>query len=133
MKNNEKQNYMRLKTILLAMVASVVFFCLPTTIIAKNSTLNLGTAQNRRRAIPIDNTKSKSVYDILTSNNQTPNTRIFNVFQRCNYYFFVIPSTLLGRDMFVIYKLQRLPVELIAVGANRVFNYCNYMVRFELD
>ena len=133
MKNNEKQNYMRLKTILLAMVASVVFFCLPTTIIAKNSTLNLGTAQNRRRAIPIDNTKSKSVYDILTSSNQTPNTGMFNVFQRGNDYFFEIPLNLIGRDMLVINKLQRVPEELNAVGANRGINYGNYMVRFELD
>lgn len=124
---------MRLKTILLAVVAIGALFYQPITIIAKTSTLNVESAQNRRRSISIDNTRSKSAYDILTSNNSAADNGMFKVFQRGNDYFFDIPLNLIGRDMLVVNKLQRVPEELNEVGANRGINYGNYMIRFELD
>ena len=48
-------------------------------------------------------------------------------------YYFEVPARLLGRDMLVVNKLQRVPSELNEAGVNRGTNYENQMVRFELD
>ena len=58
---------------------------------------------------------------------------MFNVYQKKNDYYFEVPSNLLGRDLLVVNKLQRVPVELNEAGVNRGVNYENQMVRFELD
>lgn len=58
---------------------------------------------------------------------------MFNVYQKKSDYYFEVPARLLGRDMLVVNKLQRVPSELNEAGVNRGTNYENQMVRFELD
>ena len=58
---------------------------------------------------------------------------MFIVYQKKNDYYFEIPVRLLGRDMLVMNKLQRVPSELNDAGVNRGVNYENQMVRMEWD
>lgn len=44
-----------------------------------------------------------------------------------------IPTSLLGRDLLVVNKLQRVPAELNDAGVNRGVNYENQMVCMEWD
>ena len=48
---------------------------------------------------------------------------MFNVYQKKNDYYFEVPVNLLGRDMLVVNKLQRVPSELNEAGVNRGTNY----------
>ena len=43
---------------------------------------------------------------------------MFNVYQKKNDYYFEVPTKLLGRDMLVVNKLQRVPSELNEAGGN---------------
>lgn len=53
---------------------------------------------------------------------------MFAVHQKKNDYYFEIPTSLLGRDLLVVNKLQRVPTELNDAGVNRGVNYENQMV-----
>ncbi len=125
---------MRLKNVLLAIVAIGALFFEPVTIYAKSTTTNSESSSRKRRTtISFTDSKSKSAYDILTSNNNPTDEGLFNVFQRGTDYFFEVPLNLLGRDMLVVNKLQRVPEELNEAGVNKGINYDNQMIRFELD
>ena len=43
---------------------------------------------------------------------------MFAVHQKKNDYYFEIPTSLLGRDLLVVNKLQRVPAELNDAGVN---------------
>ena len=58
---------------------------------------------------------------------------LFAVHQKKNDYYFEIPTSLLGRDLLVVNKLQRVPTELNDAGVNRGVNYENQMVCMEWD
>jgi murein DD-endopeptidase MepM/ murein hydrolase activator NlpD len=58
---------------------------------------------------------------------------MFAVHQKKNDYYFEIPTSLLGRDLLVVNKLQRVPAELNDAGVNRGVNYENQMVCMEWD
>lgn len=58
---------------------------------------------------------------------------MFAVHQKKNDYYFEIPTSLLGRDLLVVNKLQRVPTELNDAGVNRGVNYENQMVCMEWD
>ena len=125
---------MRFKNVLLAVVAIGALFFEPLTISAneKKTKKELAT-KSRTKTISFSDSKSKSPYDLLTSNNNLSDKGLFNVFQRGADYYFEVPLNLLGRDMLVVNKLQRVPEELNEVGMNKGINYGNQMIRFELD
>ena len=125
---------MRFKNVLLAVLAIGALFFEPLTILAKDTTNKKeSSSRNRRTTISFTDPKSKSAYDILASDNNAAGKGLFNVFQRGTDYFFEVPLNLLGRDMLVVNKLQRVPEELNEAGVNKGINYNNQMIRFELD
>ena len=56
---------------------------------------------------------------------------MFSVYQKGNDYYFEVPVSLLGKEMLVVNKLQRVPSELNEAGVNRGVNYENQMVSIE--
>lgn len=89
--------------------------------------------EKEKKSNPQDSIKVKNEYEKLTGSDSVVRRGMFNVYQKKNDYYFEIPSTLLGRDMLVVNKLQRVPAELNEAGVNRGTNYENQMIRFELD
>lgn len=89
--------------------------------------------KKKKKSNPQDSIKVKNEYEKLTGSDSVVRRGMFNVYQKKNDYYFEIPSTLLGRDMLVVNKLQRVPAELNEAGVNRGTNYENQMIRFELD
>lgn len=77
-------------------------------------------------------TEMKSDYEKLVAD-ACRSEGMFIVYQKKNDYYFEIPVRLLGRDMLVVNKLQRVPSELNDAGVNRGVNYENQMVRMEWD
>ena len=125
---------MRFKNVLLAVLAIGALFFEPLTILAKDTTNKKeSSSRNRRTTISFTDSKSKSAYDILASDNNAAGKGLFNVFQRGTDYFFEVPLNLLGRDRLVVNKLQLVPEELNEAGVHNGINYNTQMIRFELD
>lgn len=74
--------------------------------------------------------ETKSKYDQLVGS-ATKSEGMFNVYKKDKDYFFEIPMKLMGKDMLVVNKLQRVPAELNDAGVNRGVNYEHNMIRFE--
>ncbi len=89
--------------------------------------------RGKKRVVILDKSKSNTAYSILTGPDGVVANGLFNVYQRNQDYFFEIPIQLIGRDMLVVNKLQRVPAELNEAGANKGVNYSSQMIRFELD
>lgn len=83
-----------------------------------------------KKKAPADTT---STYKKMIDGGDKKSKGMFNVFQKEEEYYFDIPTNLLGRDMLVINKLMRVPLELNEAGVNRGTNYETMMVNFELD
>lgn len=79
---------------------------------------------------PKDSTVNQ--YEKITKGAEVKNG-LFTVYKKKSDYYFAIPDSLLGRDMLVINKLQRVPDELGEARANRGISYEEGLVRFELD
>ena len=126
---------MKLKTSLLITVATGTFLCASSVVsYAGTSTPDtMGLFRKKKKTESNDSIKSKNEYEKLTGDGSIVRRGMFNVYQKKNDYYFEIPSTLLGRDMLVVNKLQRVPAELNEAGVNRGTNYENQMIRFELD
>lgn len=75
---------------------------------------------------------TKTDYENLTDSAVT-STGMFDVIKKGKDYYFQIPDSLIGRDMLVVNKLVRVPLELNQAGVNRGMNTSNQMVRFEID
>ena len=76
------------------------------------------------------NETPKTDYQKIVEGSQTTQG-MFAVHKKKNDYYFEVPTSLLGRDMLVVNKLQRVPAELNEAGVNRGVNYENQMVRME--
>lgn len=75
-----------------------------------------------------------SHYDTLTTSANTKvESGLFKVIKKGSDYYFEIPDSLMGRELLVINKLQRVPAELNEAGVNRGINTDNFMIRFEYD
>lgn len=92
-----------------------------------------GWFKKKKKSEKKDSIASKSEYEKLTGDGAVCRKGLFNVYQKKGDYYFEVPTSLLGRDMLVVNKLQRVPSELNEAGVNRGTNYENQMVRFELD
>ena len=90
--------------------------------------------KNKHTAQP-DTTSSstKEKYDDFHSGDAVVSDGIFKVIKKGADYYFEIPRSVLGRDMLVVNKFTRVPLELNSAGVNRGINYANQMIRFELD
>lgn len=117
---------MRLKTILLTTVATGTLMCEPVMAYAVDSTPDsMGWFRKKKKSEPNDSVKSKNKYEKLTGDGSIIHRGMFNVYQKKNDYYFEVPVNLLGRDMLVVNKLQRVPSELNEAGVNRGTNYEN--------
>lgn len=76
--------------------------------------------------------KVKTDYEKLVEGSEAKKG-MFTIYQKKGDYYFEIPTSLLGRDMLVVNKLQRVPSELNEAGVNRGVNYENQMVSVEWD
>lgn len=90
-------------------------------------------SRKEKKSNPQDSVKVENEYEKLTGSDSVAHRGMFNVFRKKNDYYFEIPATLLGCDMLVVNKLQRVPSELNEAGVNRGTNYENQMIRLELD
>lgn len=79
-----------------------------------------------------DSTSSKDKYLELRKD-ATISEGMFSVVKQKDDYYFDIPTQLLGRDLLVVNKLQRVPKELNEAGVNKGINYENKMIRLEWD
>lgn len=98
----------------------------------ERSFLFFGKKKNKNKSAEADSVAAKSDYEKLTDT-ATVSEGMFNVLKKGKDYYFEIPSSLLGRDMLVVNKLVRVPLELNEAGVNRGINTSNVMIRFELD
>lgn len=98
----------------------------------ERSFLFFGKKKNKNKSAEADTVAAKSDYEKLTDA-ATVSEGMFNVLKKDKDYYFEIPSSLLGRDMLVVNKLVRVPLELNEAGVNRGINTSNVMIRFELD
>lgn len=98
----------------------------------ERSFLFFGKKKNKNKSAESDTVAAKSDYEKLTDASNV-SEGMFNVLKKDNDYYFEIPSSLLGRDMLVVNKLVRVPLELNEAGVNRGINTSNVMIRFELD
>lgn len=72
-------------------------------------------------------------YERLTGDENVLSRGMFNVLRKDKDYYFEIPDSMMGRDMLVINKFVKVPMELNEAGANRGLSNSDQMVRFELD
>lgn len=129
---------MRLKTILPAVALTSILLCEPATSLhaaqaSSASPRETGWWRKKKKSTVTDTVPSLSVYEKLTGDGALVRRGMFNVYRKKNDYYFEIPVRLLGRDMLVVNKLQRVPAELNEAGVNRGTNYENQMVRMEWD
>jgi hypothetical protein len=125
---------MRLKTILLTTVATGSFLCEPVAAmrVEPPAISEMGWfSKKKKKSNPQDSVKVENEYEKLTGSDSVAHRGMFNVFRKKNDYYFEIPATLLGRDMLVVNKLQRVPSELNEAGVNRGTNYENQMIRLD--
>lgn len=87
----------------------------------------------KKKKVEKDTASVKSDYEKIASESHLQGRGMFNVYKQDSKYFFEIPVALLERDMLVVNKLQRVPLELNDAGVNRGTNYETQMVRFEWD
>lgn len=129
---------MKLKTILPIVAVTGALLCGPSLLLHAGpsefaSPEAAGWFRKKKKSAVKDTVQSKSTYEELTGSGAIVRKGMFNVYQKKNDYYFEVPTQLLGRDMLVVNKLQRVPSELNEAGVNRGTNYENQMVRFELD
>lgn len=126
---------MRLKRILLTTIVSGTL--MSGSVVAFNAEHSTpDTAEwfrKKKRKESKDSVKSSNDYEKLTGSGALTHRGMFHVVQKKNDYYFEVPVKLLGRDLLVVNKLQRVPAELNEAGVNRGVNYENQMVRMELD
>lgn len=87
----------------------------------------------KKRKPKTDTATVKSDYEKIASSANLQGKGMFNVYKKDSKYYFEIPVSLMGRDMLVVNKLRRVPLELNDAGVNRGTNYETQMVRFEWD
>ena len=92
-----------------------------------------GWFKKKKKTESEDSVKTKNDYQKLTQDGSRVQKGMFNIIKKKNDFYFEVPASLLGRDMLVVNKLQRVPAELNEAGVNRGTNYENQMIRFELD
>lgn len=90
-------------------------------------------AHHKKEKKSTEKDDSKKKYETLINEAQERRRGLFNVIKNKDAYYFEIPASLLGRDMLVVNKLQKVPAELNESGVNRGIAYQHQMIRFEWD
>ena len=74
----------------------------------------------KRKKKPEQEEKTKSDYEKLVEGSKITKG-MFAVHQKKNDYYFEIPTSLLGRDLLIVNKLQRVPAELNPFGKGQFY------------
>ena len=114
---------MKLKTILPVVAVAGVLMCEPAVLLHAGtsdfaSPEAMGWFRKKKKSETKDSVQSKSDYEKLTGSDAIARKGMFNVYQKKSDYYFEVPARLLGRDMLVVNKLQRVPSELNEAGVN---------------
>ena len=112
---------MKLKTILPVVAVAGVLMCEPAVLLHAGtsdfaSPEAMGWFRKKKKSETKDSVQSKSDYEKLTGSDAIARKGMFNVYQKKSDYYFEVPARLLGRDMLVVNKLQRVPSELNEAG-----------------
>ena len=75
----------------------------------------------------------KSAYAQLTGRDSLKWDGLMNVVSKKDTMYLELPTKLLGREILVVNRLQRVPKELNESGVNKGINYENQVIRFEWD
>ena len=75
----------------------------------------------------------KSAYAQLTGRDSLKWDGLMNVVSKKDTMYLELPTELLGREILVVNRLQRVPKELNESGVNKGINYENQVIRFEWD
>ena len=75
----------------------------------------------------------KSAYALLTGRDSLKWDGLMNVISKKDSMFLELPTKLLGKEILVVNRLQRVPKELNESGVNKGINYENQVIRFEWD
>lgn len=129
---------MKLKTILFATATTGLLMSEPVAAMRLEHPAfadNMGwfNSKRKKKSHAKDSVKPQNEYEKIVGSGSTAHHGMFNIYQKKNDYYFEIPTRLLGRDMLVVNKLQRVPSELNEAGVNRGTNYENQMIRMEVD
>lgn len=94
------------------MAATGVLMCGPAVFLRAGQTdfaspETTGWFRKKKKNDTKDSIPSKSAYEKLTGDGAVVRKGMFNVYQKKNDYYFEVPANLLGRDMLVVNKLQR--------------------------
>lgn len=134
-----RKNYLGIACIALTLCFSVSDFVSATPIQSPDQALSWFKKKNRKKTTgktdpaQADSTKNKTSYAKLTGKDAQTQKGMFDIHKLKNDYYFEIPAHLLGRDMLVVNKLQKVPFELNEAGVNKGINYENQMIRFEYN
>ena len=90
-----------------------------------------GKKSSEDGAVSADSTKND--YSKLIGEASSVKDGMFRVIKKGADYYYEIPKALMNRDILVVNKLVRVPLELNEAGVNRGVNYENQMIRFEYD
>lgn len=80
-----------------------------------------------------DKEPAKSAYAQLTGRDSLKVEGLMNVVSKQDTMYLELPIELLGREMLVVNRLQKVPKELNESGVNKGVNYENQVIRFEWD
>lgn len=80
-----------------------------------------------------EKTTSESDYKRITGKDENERQGLFNVYKKDKDYYLELPASTLNKDMLVINRLLRVPVELNEAGVNRGVNYETKMIRFVMS
>jgi len=75
----------------------------------------------------------KSSYALLTGRDSVKWNGLMNVVSKKDTMYLEMPTDLLGKEILVVNRLQRVPKELNESGVNKGINYENQVIRFEWD
>lgn len=118
-------------------VMAVVIACMLIggDLVAANTTgpaTGMGWFKKKKKKPEKEEEKSKTDYEKLIEGSHVAKG-MFTIYQKKGDYYFEIPTALLGRDLLVVNKLQRVPSELNEAGVNKGVNYENQMLGIEWD
>lgn len=116
-----------LRTASLCLLGVALLYARPT----QASTLieSAGIFKKKKKVEAVD---TRSDYEKLLEGSEQ-SSGLMDVIKKGKDYYFSIPTSLLGRDLLVVNRLQRVPKELNEAGVNRGVNYEHKMIRLEWD
>lgn len=81
----------------------------------------------------VDTTSTKTTKFEELVKGAAADSGMFTIYKKENDFYFLIPKSLLNRDMLIVNKLSKVPAALNDAGINKGMNFENLLVRFTLS